>query len=186
MAASGADQRLYGLQGNLNGKIAEEFPELTEGGVVSNSYPNIEGPMWEDYRASLEEYDAPDLDWNSLAGLGTWTAYTAFKNVVEGMSGDITNETFLDAINATTALDTDGMIGELDLTKPYTASGRAAADLQPHGVLRHHQGREAHRHGRQGLRHDRAHRRSADVGVTFSPPPVRPRAHRRRACMSVT
>ena len=119
----GADVRLYGLQGNLNSKIAEEFPELTEGGVVSNSYPNIEGPMWDDYRASLEEYDAPDLDWNSLAGLGTWTAYTAFKNVVEGMSGEITNETFLEAINATTALNTDGMIGELDLTTPYEGFG---------------------------------------------------------------
>ena len=123
MAAAGADVRLYGLQGNLNSKIAEEFPELTEGGVVSNSYPNIEGPMWDDYRASLEEYDAPDLDWNSLAGLGTWTAYTAFKNVVEGMSGEITNETFLDAINATTALNTDGMIPELDLTTPYEGFG---------------------------------------------------------------
>ncbi len=123
LAASGAEVRLYGLQGNLNSKIAEEFPELTEGGVVSNSYPNIEGPMWEDYRASLEEYDAPDLDWNSLAGLGTWTAYTAFKNVVEGMSGEITNETFLEAINGTTALNTDGMIGELDLTTPYEGFG---------------------------------------------------------------
>jgi len=123
LAASGAEVRLYGLQGNLNGKIAEEFPELTEGGVVSNSYPNIEGPMWDDYRASLEEYDAPDLDWNSLAGLGTWTAYTAFKNVVEGMSGEVTNETFLEAINATTALNTDGMIGELDLTTPYEGFG---------------------------------------------------------------
>jgi ABC-type branched-subunit amino acid transport system substrate-binding protein len=123
MASAGANVRLYGLQGNLNSKIAEEFPELTEGGVVSNSYPNIEGPMWDDYRASLEEYDAPDLDWNSLAGLGTWTAYTAFKNVVEGMSGEITNETFLEAINATTALNTDGMIPELDLTTPYTGFG---------------------------------------------------------------
>jgi ABC-type branched-subunit amino acid transport system substrate-binding protein len=123
MASAGADVRLYGLQGNLNSKIAEEFPELTEGGVVSNSYPNIEGPMWDDYRASLEEYNAPDLDWNSLAGLGTWTAYTAFKNVVDGMSGEITNETFLEAINSTTALDTDGMIPELDLTAPYTGFG---------------------------------------------------------------
>jgi ABC-type branched-subunit amino acid transport system substrate-binding protein len=123
LASAGAHPRLYGLQGNLNSKIAEQFPDLTEGGVVSNSYPNIEGSMWDDYRASLEQYDAPDLDWNSLAGLGTWTAYTAFKNVVEGMSGEITNETFLDAINSTTALDTDGMIPELDLTKPYTGFG---------------------------------------------------------------
>ena len=74
MAAAGATQRLYGLQGNLNGVIAEQFPELTEGAIISGSYPNISGPMWDDYHAALEEYDAPDLDWNSLAGLGTWAA----------------------------------------------------------------------------------------------------------------
>ena len=39
--------------------------------------------MWDDYRAALEKYNAPDLDWNSLAGLGTWAALTAFTNVVE-------------------------------------------------------------------------------------------------------
>jgi ABC-type branched-subunit amino acid transport system substrate-binding protein len=123
MQAAGANQRLYGLQGNLNGKIAEQFPELTNKGIVSNSYPNIAGDMWKDYRASLEKYDAPDLDWNSLAGLGTWTAYTAFTNIASGISGDITNQSFLDAANKTAKLDTDGMIPELDLTKPYTGFG---------------------------------------------------------------
>ena len=43
--------------------------------------------MWDDYRASLEKYDAPDLDWNSLAGLGHVAGLTAFTNIVEGMSG---------------------------------------------------------------------------------------------------
>jgi ABC-type branched-subunit amino acid transport system substrate-binding protein len=123
MAAAGANQRLYGLQGNLNSKIAEQFPELTEGAVISGSYPNIAGPMWDDYRAALEEYDAPDLDWNSLAGLGTWAALTAFTEIVEGMSGDIDNNTFIEAANATTALDTGGMFGVLDLTSVYTGFG---------------------------------------------------------------
>jgi ABC-type branched-subunit amino acid transport system substrate-binding protein len=123
MQAAGGTQRLYGLQGNLNGKIAEQFPDLTKNGVVSNSYPNIAGKMWDDYRASLTKYKAPDLDWNSLAGLGTWTAYTAFTNIVNGMSGDITNATFLDAANKTSKLDTGGMIPVIDLTKPYTGFG---------------------------------------------------------------
>jgi ABC-type branched-subunit amino acid transport system substrate-binding protein len=123
MAAAGATQRLYGLQGNLNGKIAEQFPELTEGGVVSGSYPDITADVWKDYRASLEKYDAPDLDWNSLAGLGTWAGLTAFTKIVEGMSGEINNVTFTDAANKTSELDTGGMIGVLDLTKPYTGFG---------------------------------------------------------------
>jgi hypothetical protein len=123
MAAAGAEQRLYGLQGNLNGVIAEQFPELTEGAIISGSYPNISGPMWDDYNAALEEYDAPDLDWNSLAGLGTWAALTAFTAIVEDMDGEIDNNTFIEAANATTALDTGGMIGVLDLTEPYTGFG---------------------------------------------------------------
>jgi ABC-type branched-subunit amino acid transport system substrate-binding protein len=125
MAAAGAHQRLYGLQGNLDGKIAQQFPDLTEGAIVSNSYPNIAGSMWNDYNAALKQYNAPDLDWNSLAGLGTWTAYTAFKNVAETIpkGTDITNQSFLDAANKTTHLDTGGMIGVLDLTKPYTGFG---------------------------------------------------------------
>ena len=123
MAAAGADQRLYGLQGNLNSKIAEQFPELTEGAIISGSYPNIEGSMWDDYRATLEEYDAPDLDWNSLAGLGTWAALTAFTEIVGGMSGEIDNNTFIEAANATSELDTGNMIGVLDLTTPYTGFG---------------------------------------------------------------
>jgi ABC-type branched-subunit amino acid transport system substrate-binding protein len=123
MAAGAEGVRLYGLQGNLNGKIAEQFPEITEGAIVSNSYPNIAGPMWDDYNAALVEYDAPDLDWNSLAGLGTWTAYTAFTNIVEGMTGEINNETFIEAANATSALDTGGMIPVLDLTTPWDGYG---------------------------------------------------------------
>jgi hypothetical protein len=123
MQAAGAHQRLYGLQGNLDGKITAQFPELTNNAVVSNSYPNIAGKVWDDYRASLAKYKAPDLDWNSLAGLGTWTAYTAFNKITSAMSGDITNETFLDAANKTSHLDTGGMIPVIDLTKPYTGFG---------------------------------------------------------------
>ena len=57
----------------------QQFPELTQDGISVTAYPNIVGPMWDDYRAALEEYDAPDLDWNSLAGLGTWAAFEAVR-----------------------------------------------------------------------------------------------------------
>jgi hypothetical protein len=123
MQAAGAKQRLYGLQGNLDGKIAAQFPTLTNNAIVSNSYPNIGGSMWADYRASLIKFKAPNLDWNSLAGLGTWTAYTAFTKIISGMTGDITNLTFLAAANRTSRLDTGGMIPVIDLTKPYTGFG---------------------------------------------------------------
>ena len=127
MQSLGGTQTLYGHQGNLNEPTAEQFPELTEGGVTVNAYPNIAGPMWEDYRAALEEYDAPDLDWNSLAGLGTWAAYEQFVAIVQGMSGEITNDTFMDAASSATAVDSGGMAPVLDLSTPWDGMGGAFA-----------------------------------------------------------
>ncbi|MFV0308230.1 MAG: ABC transporter substrate-binding protein [Desertimonas sp.] len=123
MQSLGATQRLYGHQGNLNGPIAEQFPEITQDGISVNAYPNIAGPMWDDYRAALDEYDAPDLDWNSLAGLGTWSAYEAFVTIVQGMDGEIDHDTFMDAANAATAVDTGGMLPVLDLSQKWDGMG---------------------------------------------------------------
>ena len=119
----GASARLYGPQGNLDGKVAQQFPKETNGGFVMNVYPNIAAPVWDDYRAALKTYNAPDLDWNSLAGLGTWAAFTAFTLIVEGMTGDINNVTFLDAASKTSHLDTGGMVGVLDFTKEWAGGG---------------------------------------------------------------
>ena len=125
----GVKPRLYGPQGNLNGKVAEAFPEFTEGATVIGTYPNITNPTWDTYRAALEKYNAPDLDWNSLAGLGTWAAFEGFRLIVEKMVADgitdINNLTFLEAANATTNLDTKGMVAPLDFTKPWDGAGGA-------------------------------------------------------------
>jgi ABC-type branched-subunit amino acid transport system substrate-binding protein len=124
----GFTQKLYGVQGNFNEKVGEAFPVETEGGVVINAYPNIAGPMWDDYRDALERYNAPDLDWNSLAGLGTWAAFEGFRKIVEQMIADgveVNNNTFIDAANATTNLQMNNMVGDLDFTAPWEAEGGA-------------------------------------------------------------
>ncbi len=119
----GASPRLYGPQGNLDSVVVKQFPKETEGAKIMNVYPGINAEIWTNYRQALIDYKAPDLDWNSLAGLGTWTALTAFTQIVEGMSGEINNETFLDAANKTSVLDTGGMVGVLDFTKEWTGGG---------------------------------------------------------------
>jgi hypothetical protein len=124
----GFTQKLYGAQGNFNVKVAEAYPAETEGGVVVNAYPNIAGPMWDDYRDALERYNAPDLDWNSLAGLGTWAAFEGFRKIVEQMIADgleVNNDTFIEAANATSNLQMNNMVGDLDFTMPWDAEGGA-------------------------------------------------------------
>lgn len=117
---SGSDARIYGPQGNLTAAVASEFPEALEGAVTGNTYSDISAPAWDDFRAALEKYDAPDLAYNGLDGLGTWAAYTAFTSIVEGMTDEINAANFLAAAQGTSAVDTGGMTAEVDFTQEWT------------------------------------------------------------------
>jgi hypothetical protein len=122
----GRTMRFYGPQGNLDAKVAKDYPAETEGAVVMGVYPDITTKVFDDYRAALEKYKAPtdgSIDWNSLGGLGTWTAYVAFADIVSHMKGDITAQTFLDAAQKTTALETKGILPTTDLTKEFAGGG---------------------------------------------------------------
>ncbi len=125
-AQSGSDARMYGPQGNLNEKVAKGFEDVTDGDVIAGMYPDIGEPQWEDYRGALEEYDADtEQDYNSLGGMGTWAAYEGFKQVVEGMSGDVSAPAFLEAAGKA-QIDLPGMVPPLDLTKPWKDDGGPA------------------------------------------------------------
>ena len=79
----GREMRFYGPQGNLDAKVAKDYPDETQGAVIMGVYPDITTEVFADYRAALEKYKAPQdgsIDWNSLGGLGTWTAYVAFAD----------------------------------------------------------------------------------------------------------
>jgi ABC-type branched-subunit amino acid transport system substrate-binding protein len=128
-AQSGSDAKLIGLQGNFDEKVAKSFPDLVKGDIVIGYYPDMSAPAFKDYREAIAQYKPdPTQDYNSLGGLGTWTAYVGFKSIVEKMSGPITAKTFLDAANKTTALDTGGKLPVLNLTKPW--------EKQPFGYKR--------------------------------------------------
>jgi ABC-type branched-subunit amino acid transport system substrate-binding protein len=118
---SGSTAKLIGPQGNLDEKVAKDFPKLVEGDIVVATYPNISDPAFQDYRDAIEQYKPPTegIDYNSLGGLGTWTAYIGFQKVVESIEGEITNESFLAAANKMSNLDTGGKLPVLDLTKPW-------------------------------------------------------------------
>lgn len=126
LKAAGKSPRLYGPQGNLDQKVATDFPEETDGAIVLGVYPDMGDDVWADYRAALEEngvIDSKDIDWNSLGGLGTWAAFVAFTQIAEGIDGDITNETFLDAASKASNVDTGGLVPALDFTTEWDGGG---------------------------------------------------------------
>ncbi len=96
--ATGAHQRLYGPQGNLDITVTKPFPQATQNAVIAGAYSDISLPAWANYRAALQQYHAPtNENYNSLGGLGTWAGYMAFVQVADSIKGPINNQTFLAA-----------------------------------------------------------------------------------------
>jgi ABC-type branched-subunit amino acid transport system substrate-binding protein len=120
---SGSTARMYGPQGNLDSVSIKGFEQATNGDVIAGMYPDISLPQWADYRAALKQYNAdPKQDYNSLGGLGTWTAYMGFAQIVSHMKGPITAQSFQKA--ATTAkVSLPGMIPPIDFAKPWNKTG---------------------------------------------------------------
>jgi branched-chain amino acid transport system substrate-binding protein len=121
-AQSGTKARMYGPQGNLDKTSIEGNEQAAEGSVIAGSFPDLSTPPWKDFRAAIDTYNAPDkYDYNSLAGMGTWAGYTAFKKIVEAsVKGDVTAKAFMDAAAKTSNLDMNGMVGPLDFTQEWT------------------------------------------------------------------
>jgi hypothetical protein len=115
---------LYGPQGNLDISVTQPFPKATQGAVVAGSYSDISLPEWSDYRAAIAQYHAPNLDYNSLGGLGTWAAYVAFNQIVSSMTTPITAANFLaDAQKA--KINFNGMTANVDFTQHWNGLGGA-------------------------------------------------------------
>jgi ABC-type branched-subunit amino acid transport system substrate-binding protein len=121
-AQSGTEAQQYGPQGNLNEISAAGNEEATDGNIIVGMYPDISTEPWAEYRTALEEagLDTEEQDYNSLGGMGTWAAYTAFTQIAETIDGEITAESFYEAANSTSALDLNGMVPVLDFTQEWT------------------------------------------------------------------
>jgi ABC-type branched-subunit amino acid transport system substrate-binding protein len=120
---SGAHQRLYGAQGNLDITVTKAYPQATQNAVIAGVYSDISLPAWADYRAALTKYNAPtNLNYNSLAGLGTWAAYMDFEKIAGGLTGPITAASFLAAAQKAT-VDLPGMVPSFSFADQYTALG---------------------------------------------------------------
>jgi ABC-type branched-subunit amino acid transport system substrate-binding protein len=120
---SGSRARMYGPQGNLDSVSIKGFTQATNGDVIAGMFPDISLPQWADYRAALTQYNAdPNQDYNSLGGLGTWTAYNGFAQIIKSMTGPITAATFQTAAS-TAKVNLPGMIPPIDFSKPWNKTG---------------------------------------------------------------
>lgn len=122
-AQSGSEAKMYGPQGNFDETAVKGFESVVEGDVVVGMFPDISTAAWSEYREALEKYEADQsLEYNTLAGMGTWAAYEAFKQVVESIKGEIDNETFLKAAE-TAKINLPGMVPPLNMAENWGKTG---------------------------------------------------------------
>ena len=122
-AQSGSEVKMYGPQGNFNENAVKGFESVVEGDQVGGMYPDISTEAWAEYREALEKYEADSAqDYNSLGGMGTWAAYEGFKQVVESMSGEVSNTTFLKAAE-TAEIDLPGLVPPLNMAENWGKTG---------------------------------------------------------------
>jgi ABC-type branched-subunit amino acid transport system substrate-binding protein len=121
-AQSGSKARMYGPEGNFSHTVVKGFDSVVQGDVVGGPYPDLSLPAWADFRQALKTYHAAPEDYDSLGGLGDWSAFQAFKQIVEGMKGPINNRTFLQAAK-TAKINLPGMLPPLDLSRPWSSEG---------------------------------------------------------------
>ena len=112
--------KLFGPQGNLSSKVVAQSPEATEGAYVVGAFPDLSCPAWDDYRAALQAINAPATeDYNSLGGLGTWTAYMAFTQIAESMTDEVNAANFAKAAS-TAVVNLPGMIPDVNFQEEFT------------------------------------------------------------------
>ncbi|WP_189339241.1 ABC transporter substrate-binding protein [Williamsia muralis] len=124
-ASQGGDQRIYGLQGLLNENVAKQFPEQTDGAVVTGMYQDLSSPAYADLREAIKQYKpSSDLAFNSIGALGAWAAYAEFTSVVEGIQGPLNHDTFLAAAQKHVSTF-PGVAPGIDFAQSYDGLGGA-------------------------------------------------------------
>jgi branched-chain amino acid transport system substrate-binding protein len=128
--ATNSDAKLYGFKGNLSDKTVKgyENEDQVKNATILSLYSDLSSDPYATFRKALEDYSGTkdDLDYNSLAGLGAWTAYEGFTQVVKGISGDVTPQSFVSQATKT-VIDNNGQTTSIDLSKPL-AGGVAPYD----------------------------------------------------------
>ena len=84
--------------------------------------PTSRTAPWTDFRGAIDQYNA-DRTTRTTTASRAWARgrrYTAFKKIIEGMSGTVDGKSFMDAAAGTSSLDMGGMVPPLDFTKEWT------------------------------------------------------------------
>lgn len=128
-AQANADQKVIGFGGSLSEATIEAAGGAdgpAEGGFVVSEFPLDSDPVWDDYRAAIDEYvdnrdelESQGADFAGGVEHSTWAAYTAFSNLVKGMPS-VDKASVVAELNATKDLNTGGLTPELQWTEPFS------------------------------------------------------------------
>jgi branched-chain amino acid transport system substrate-binding protein len=120
MQQAGDHQKIIGVAGNtLNAQLATQFPQLTNGGLISAYFPALSSPLWKDYNQAIAKYsDATKYDFDTSGAEDDWISYLIFKQLVADLP-QVTAATVTGILNKASSVSTGGLTPTLNFAQPY-------------------------------------------------------------------
>jgi ABC-type branched-subunit amino acid transport system substrate-binding protein len=127
LAQSGKKPRLLFAQGVTSQATVDDTGGASspfEGAIVPGPFPAVSDAAWKPMRDAIAAYaGSTKIDLNNSATQTAWTSMQIFIKAATGITGDVTADKVLAALNATSALDTGGLLPTLDFTKDFAMPG---------------------------------------------------------------
>jgi ABC-type branched-subunit amino acid transport system substrate-binding protein len=112
MQQLGTKTKVLSTAAILDQSVLAKWPADVDSFLVGQ-YPSVEDPAWAEAKAAVP----PGVDMSLGVLQNSWIAAKVFHQVVEGISGEVTNASVKAAMDSTTAADTGGLSKPIDFTK---------------------------------------------------------------------
>lgn len=122
---SGANQRIIGMASSLTLRVLAQFPAVARTARIADLFPPVGNAVWNRYRTAISASPQRDVvDVNGSVPKNTWAAFETFTRIAAQLPL-YDSPTLLSRLNATTALDTDGLVPTLNFRAEFAAPGLA-------------------------------------------------------------
>lgn len=121
LRAANQTPQIIGNQGTtITAESIKQFPEQTQGGLLSGLVSQYDGAAWADMREAVEKYASKKYDYAGIQPQGTWLGMEVMKEVLSKVPGTPTAASVLEQFNASTAIDVGDKAPPIDFSKEWT------------------------------------------------------------------
>jgi ABC-type branched-subunit amino acid transport system substrate-binding protein len=113
-----SDQPIIASNNSVSAEVAKKLSSMLEGTVVPDYFPPYNSDAKADFRETMDKYaETKDVDFTHYNATNAYVSVNVFKEIAETLGDNITNQTFLAALQKAKDVDTGGLTPPLNFTK---------------------------------------------------------------------